>query len=311
MDTEIKDSEFDEPIKKFGERLKELRVSLGYTQPELASKLGCKRQTIGSWEQGQTTPDIKALLQLQSIARAHERVVGLGELLGEIKIDSGETPLKFALRLLQQIDSAGIRGVYPNRGQALSAFIPFLEKEQKSICIVASSFLGVRVTEERIISLLRRKVASVQDFKVLMTHPEICRWRETQEGRRPGIIYEEIRESFTTLLNWGVKQENIKFHRGAPTIFLIFTPDRMLANPYTYMTEAYKTVTLEVAPTGAEDDVYSQYFNHHFKRPWESNSVVAGEELKIWENNNGLKTLRSLNRQAPNKKRSQTKTIPT
>jgi hypothetical protein len=98
--------------------------------------------------------------------------------------------------LLQAIDPTGIRGVHPNRSLALAAFCPFLEREQESLFIVASSFLGVKtVAEERVTTLLRRKVTEVRDFRILMTHPDIGKLREKQEGRSENSISNEIKES--------------------------------------------------------------------------------------------------------------------
>jgi transcriptional regulator with XRE-family HTH domain len=284
MDITPDEARISDAMRQFGERLKNIRVGLGYTQPDLATKLGCKRQTLSSWEQGFTTPDIKTLLRLKEQARTDEKnpiEVDLGELLGERKTDFGRTPLEYAIRLLQKIDVMGIRDVHPTRSEALTSFLPFLESEQSSICIVASSFLGVtRVAPEQVATVLSEKATEVKEFKILMTHPEMSQWREKQEGRAPGSIELEIRESVKLLESWGVRSENIKFWRGAPTIFLLFTPERMLANPYTYQTEAFKSVTVEIAPTKSRDDVFSQYSMNHFKRPFESGNSVTLVQLR-------------------------------
>ena len=49
---------------EFHEHLKQLRTNSGYTQEQLARQLHVSRQTISSWEQGRTEPDITALQQL-------------------------------------------------------------------------------------------------------------------------------------------------------------------------------------------------------------------------------------------------------
>ena len=147
-------------MEEIGLRLKDIRIKLGETQPALAAKLKCKRQTLSSWEQGLTTPDVKSLLRLKEIARTSESnpiEINLGEILGEYRVDAGATPLEYPIRLLQRIDLMGIRNVYANRRDALTSFLPFLESEQNSLNIVASSFLGViRVAEARVAAALRR-----------------------------------------------------------------------------------------------------------------------------------------------------------
>lgn len=47
---------------KFHEKLVKLRKSNGYTQEDLAEKLGVSRQAVARWEAGETTPDMKMLL---------------------------------------------------------------------------------------------------------------------------------------------------------------------------------------------------------------------------------------------------------
>jgi hypothetical protein len=179
----------------------------------------------------------------------------------------------------------GVRDLHANRSDALNSFIPFLEREGTSICVVSSSFLGVtRVAPEKVSSVLQDRIGAGVEFKILMTHPAMSALREAQEGRANNSIRQEIRESVRTLRSWGVKDESIRFYDGAPTIFLMFTPERMLANPYTYQTEAFKTATLELAPAatshGHENDIYSQYAINHFRRPWSSSNSKPLSEVE-------------------------------
>ena len=46
----------------FGEKLSGLRKSNGYTQEDLAEKLGVSRQAVARWEAEETSPDINILL---------------------------------------------------------------------------------------------------------------------------------------------------------------------------------------------------------------------------------------------------------
>ena len=52
---------------KFQEKLIRLRKTNGYTQEDLAEKLGVTRQAIARWEAGETTPDMKMLLGICEI----------------------------------------------------------------------------------------------------------------------------------------------------------------------------------------------------------------------------------------------------
>lgn len=49
---------------KFSEKLIKLRKTNGYTQENLAERLGVSRQAVARWEAGETTPDMAMLLGL-------------------------------------------------------------------------------------------------------------------------------------------------------------------------------------------------------------------------------------------------------
>lgn len=48
----------------FADRLKEYRRDRGFSQEDLADRLGVSRQAIGKWEQGQVYPEVEKLLAL-------------------------------------------------------------------------------------------------------------------------------------------------------------------------------------------------------------------------------------------------------
>lgn len=274
-------------MKAFGERLKALRLREEFGQTEFAALFNVKRQTLGSWEQGLTSPDVGTLFLIQEKILAETgSLVDLHELISGKPATEAASPLEVIIRLLQRIGTMGIQDIHSTRAEALMAFCPHIEREHSSICIVSSSFLGVtRVAPPRVGEILRNKAGSLQDFKILLTHPDSSAWREDQEARKKGSIKEEIRESVKLLLDWGVKPDNIRFYRGAPTIFLMFTPTRMLANPYTYRAEAFKTVTFELSPAqkaaGLPGGIYEQYFEHHFSTPFkDSDSLHEVKEFK-------------------------------
>ena len=62
---------------ELGNRLAELRKEHGYSQEELADKLGVSRQAISKWERGEASPDTDNLIELSRIYG-----VSLDELLG-------------------------------------------------------------------------------------------------------------------------------------------------------------------------------------------------------------------------------------
>ena len=52
---------------EFGNRLKELRIQSGYTQTELALKLGVNQTTVKNWEKGNTQTDFETLIKLADL----------------------------------------------------------------------------------------------------------------------------------------------------------------------------------------------------------------------------------------------------
>ena len=70
----------------FPTRLRELLETSGETQEKLANAIGAKRQSIGQWKDGITTPDINALNKIADYYK-----VSTDYLLGRIKVKSPET----------------------------------------------------------------------------------------------------------------------------------------------------------------------------------------------------------------------------
>ncbi len=67
------------------DRLAALRKAHGYSQEELADKIGVSRQAISKWERTESSPDTDNLIALANLYG-----VSLDELLGRAKDDSGE-----------------------------------------------------------------------------------------------------------------------------------------------------------------------------------------------------------------------------
>ncbi len=49
------------------QRLKELRKQKGFTQEEVAEKLGVSRQALAKWEKGETLPDIESCITMADL----------------------------------------------------------------------------------------------------------------------------------------------------------------------------------------------------------------------------------------------------
>ena len=56
-----------EDIDLFNENLKKIRKERGYTQEELAAKVGVVRQTVSKWEKGLSVPDTDILCKIAEV----------------------------------------------------------------------------------------------------------------------------------------------------------------------------------------------------------------------------------------------------
>ena len=49
----------------FKEKIKKVRIEIGYSQEQLARELGVSFATINRWENGKTVPNMKAMKQMK------------------------------------------------------------------------------------------------------------------------------------------------------------------------------------------------------------------------------------------------------
>lgn len=59
-----KSDETNKLNRQFGERLRQLRVSKGYTQTQLATLVGRRQAVVSSWEVGNSAPDLGTLFTI-------------------------------------------------------------------------------------------------------------------------------------------------------------------------------------------------------------------------------------------------------
>lgn len=69
-----------------GAFIKERRVEKGFTQAELAERLGVSAQSVSNWERGETTPDISLLPDLACIFDCSiDTMLGGGKCIGKFR----------------------------------------------------------------------------------------------------------------------------------------------------------------------------------------------------------------------------------
>lgn len=183
----------------------------------------------------------------------------------------------------------GLGSVFLSRGTALDSFTDSfkaeLEKasngEPARIWIVSSTLRGFMVSTSDHFDghkILERVAGSTCDFRILMTDPEMADFRAQQEGRPRGDIQTEIKAGIARLKSSGIRPESVKYYPGTPTVFAIATSDRMLLNPYPYESESQRCFSLVVHKTQNPEDIYRQYIEYHFKRPWRRAKEVPPED---------------------------------
>lgn len=194
--------------------------------------------------------------------------------------------------LLRQIRQTGLEGVYPTRGAALTSFVKPLEQEiQSGVCgrlwIVGSSMKGFSV---QVIgrfdgaTMIRRALNAGCDVRLIFTHPTQADTRAEQEKRQFGAIYDEISLNLANLKEAGLKRQNVRFCKGAPTVFGICTSDRMLLNPYPYGSEAYLNFSLIVKRIPSADGIFERYLEKHFEKSWVNGEEIVQEEWDRYDN---------------------------
>jgi len=96
---------------KIGERLRQVRKSLGRTQQEMADNVGVSKQTLLRYEKGQREPEISFLYRFIESTKANAAYVLMGqepvfdtEELGIISLDESERNLIELFRGLKDSD---------------------------------------------------------------------------------------------------------------------------------------------------------------------------------------------------------------
>ncbi len=89
----------------FADKLITLRKKAGWSQEELAEKLGVTRQSVSKWEGAQSVPDIDKILQLARLVRCDHRLLIKKEEQGEPEYTAeDDTPALRKVTLAQAND---------------------------------------------------------------------------------------------------------------------------------------------------------------------------------------------------------------
>jgi hypothetical protein len=121
-------------------------------------------------------------------------------------------------------------------------------------------------------SLVRNK-----KVKMMFTHWEYVTHRERQEDRPDGAIAQELRNSISKVLQWGVPKDCIRLAYGAPTVFMVIAGNDMILNPYPFGGESVTSSAIWLKksesdpPSGAPGSIWREYYINHYDKPWNPN----------------------------------------
>lgn len=188
--------------------------------------------------------------------------------------------------LLRTVKSAGIIGICKRRHVALNTFARAIEEETREIMVIGSSLKGLLQKEEyrEVLERLRFKADhGLVHVKFLLTHPLVADLRAKAENRRATEIGLEIINSLQALKEWKDRYRHVRLYLGTPTCFAIKTSNKMLINPYPYLSVSYDSPCILLEYT-SDRDINSGYFFEEFNRAhfaaWDSGLSVQIENYE-------------------------------
>ncbi len=85
-----------------GQRIAELRMAFGWSQVELANKIGVTKQTVSNWENENIQPSIEMLVRLAKVFHvATDFILGLDD---TPRLDMSGVPVKVVAHLAMLIE---------------------------------------------------------------------------------------------------------------------------------------------------------------------------------------------------------------
>lgn len=183
--------------------------------------------------------------------------------------------------LLKAVRYAGVTGICKRRQVALKCFSRAIDEESREIMVIGSSLKGLFQKEEyqEVLDKLRFKAErGMVHVKFLLTHPIVADFRAVAENRRSTEIGLEIINSLQALKEWNDQYCQVRLYLGTPTCFAIKTSNKMLINPYPYLSVSYDSpcLLLEYSPeaSGVSSGYFFEEFNSAHFEAWDSSLSV-------------------------------------
>lgn len=196
---------------------------------------------------------------------------------------------------LVAFEQLGLNYCHPSRSAALARFLGYTKElvagagePRGTVSIVSSSARGLIGYLDREPQRVQREwreliTAHPASFRILLTHPAYAHLRQPAEERSTGDIELEILKTAIYLHRVaGMKEAQLRFYRGSPTVFAIQVQQHILLNPYPYGKMAMDTLCLEFESAG-ESTYIANFVSMHFNHTWafidQDSKVVDGRPL--------------------------------
>ena len=181
--------------------------------------------------------------------------------------------------LVRSSQRLGVTMVYRSRNAALEDRWTSYIRRESNVRILGTSLRGLLSGCPEISSVISE---NPKKFSFVLAHPDIADEIAKDEERLPGTILPDIIYTLDSLLLWGVDLKQIKLFKGHTRNFVIITDSKMLINPSTYGTEAFRFFCLE-CERSHPDDIYHQYLANHFQNVWNSTLAIPFTEAELEE----------------------------
>ena len=213
------------------------------------------------------------------------------------------------MKTLSVLDRCGIVDAFERRSEAHGIIKEWLKnKNNKNFMFVGTSFRGLFWQKEgdpEILDLIVDRYKELENdtdkkgepfIKFMFTHPAFAYLREKAEDEeredREFHIREEILRSVLILRERGIPSRCIKFFKGTPTMFGVFTDEAMFLNPYPYKKQSYTSFGLIIKKTQFEDEkltLYTTFRLSQFEGAWldNENTVKWADDRfeEFWNSN--------------------------
>lgn len=180
------------------------------------------------------------------------------------------------LETLESIRAHGLRAISTERGPLVRQVLQeaLNDPAVHEIIIVGSTLDGLTRRARWFEQFVKSALKKDKKMKLMFTHWDYVTHRERQEDRPDGAIAQELKNSLSKVLRWGIPSDCIRLAYGAPTVFMVIAGNNMILNPYPFGGESVTSAAIWLTnpdpslPTGPPGSIWREYYINHYDKPW-------------------------------------------